>query len=112
MNEPRIIICRHAESLEDVDNNIYDVLNDLEIPLTEKGIEQSHNFGSVLSQLLRNSKNVQFYTSPGVRNVQTLKIVLPKLSDNLNVQIEIEPLIVKQSWGKITAHTQYMVLTS
>ncbi|MCX6739566.1 MAG: histidine phosphatase family protein [Candidatus Parcubacteria bacterium] len=106
MNEKRIIICRHAESIEDVDNSIYDILNDLEIPLTEKGIEQAHNFGSVLSQLLRNSKFVQFYTSPGVRNVQTLKIVLPKLSDNLNIQIEIEPLIVKQNWGKITAENR------
>lgn len=106
MNEPRIIICRHAESIEDIDNTIYDKLNDLEIPLTEKGIRQAHNFGSVLAQLLRNSKFVQFYTSPGVRNVQTLKIVLPKLSDNLNVQVEIEPLIVKQNWGKITAENR------
>lgn len=103
---PRIIICRHAESIEDVDNNIYDVLNDLEIPLTEKGIEQAHNFGAVLAQLLRNSTGVRFYTSPGVRNVQTLKIVLPKLPDNVNIQVEIEPLIVKQDWGNITAENR------
>jgi len=38
MENPKIIISRHAESLEDTDNNIYDVLSDLEIPLTEKGI--------------------------------------------------------------------------
>lgn len=87
MKNPKIIICRHAESLEDVDDNIYDVLSDLEIPLTEKGIEQAQNFSAILAQLLKNTKNVQFYTSPGVRNVQTLKIVLPRLSDNVNVQI-------------------------
>ena len=106
MKYPRVIICRHAESLEDVDNTIYDVLKDLEIPLTQKGIEQAHNFGAVLAQLLKDSGDVQFFTSPGVRNVQTLKIVLPKLSDNVNVQITVEPLIVKQDWGKITAENR------
>lgn len=103
MKHPRIIICRHAESLEDVDNGIYDVLSDLEIPLTEKGIQQAHDFGAVLAQLLKSSEYIRFYTSPGVRNVQTLKIVLPKLSDSSNVQVEVEPLIVKQDWGKINA---------
>jgi broad specificity phosphatase PhoE len=103
MQNPIIIICRHAESLEDVDNNIYDVLSDLEIPLTEKGRTQAHNFGSVLARLIKHSDYVRFYTSPGVRNTQTLKIVLPKLPDDVNVQVEVEPLIVKQDWGKITA---------
>jgi broad specificity phosphatase PhoE len=105
-NRPRIIICRHAESIEDVDNNIYDVLSDLEIPLTDRGRGQAQNFGAMLSQLLRGNENVRFYTSPGVRNVQTLKIVLPQLSDNLNVNVEVEPLIVKQDWGHITAENR------
>lgn len=106
MKQPRIIICRHAESLEDVDNDIYNVLNDLEIPLTEKGVQQAHDFGAVLAQLLKDSEYIRFYTSPGVRNVQTLKIVLPKLSDNNNVEVEVEPLIVKQDWGKITVENR------
>lgn len=106
MAKPKIIICRHAESLEDVDNNIYNVLDDLEIPLTEKGIGQAHDFGAVLAQLLKDSKHVRFYTSPGVRNVQTLKIVLPKLSDNINIHVEVEPLIVKQNWGKLTSENR------
>jgi broad specificity phosphatase PhoE len=106
MKCPRIIICRHAESLEDVDDNIYNVLHDLEIPLTEKGVHQAHNFGSVLAQLLKGSAFARFYTSPGVRNVQTLKIVLPKLPDNMNIQVEVEPLIVKQDWGRITAQNR------
>jgi broad specificity phosphatase PhoE len=106
MKRPRIIICRHAESIEDVDNSIYDVLSDLEIPLTEKGVNQAHNFGAILAQLLKDSTDVRFYTSPGVRNVQTLKIVLPKLSDRTNIHVEVEPLIVKQDWGKITAENR------
>jgi broad specificity phosphatase PhoE len=60
----------------------------------------------VLAQLLRNSTGLQFYTSSGIRNVQTLKIVLPKLPDNVNIQVEIEPLIVKQDWGNITAENR------
>jgi broad specificity phosphatase PhoE len=103
MKPPRIIICRHAESIEDVDNSIYDVLNDLEIPLTEKGIDQARNFGAILAQLLKDSVHVRFYTSPGVRNVQTLKIILPKLGDHTNIHVEVEPLIVKQDWGTVTA---------
>ena len=109
MKKPRIIICRHAESIEDVDNSIYDVLKDLEIPLTEKGIDQAHNFGSILTQLLNGTSCVRFYTSPGVRNVQTLKIVLSKLSDSINIHVEVEPLIVKQDWGKITTENRSLI---
>ncbi len=106
MEHSKIIICRHAESIEDVDDDIYDILSDLEIPLTEKGIRQAHNFGATLAQLLRNSEHVRFYTSPGVRNVQTLKIVLPKLTDSTNIHVEVEPLIVKQNWGEITTENR------
>ena len=103
---PRIIICRHAESLEDVDNTIYDVLSDLDIPLTEKGRGQAQRFGAMLAALLRKSTGVRFYTSPGVRNVQTLKLVLPQLPDNIDIHVEVEPLIVKQDWGHITAENR------
>lgn len=105
----RIIICRHAESLEDVDNTVYDVLSDLEIPLTEKGKEQARNFGALLVQLLNGNRNVRFYTSPGVRNVQTLKIVLPQLPDHVNVSVEVEPLIVKQDWGHIIVENRPII---
>jgi broad specificity phosphatase PhoE len=103
---PRVIICRHAESLEDVDSTVYDVLSDLEIPLTEKGKEQARNFSALLAQLLNGNGDVRFYTSPGVRNVQTLKIVLPQLPDRVNMSVEVEPLIVKQDWGHITAENR------
>lgn len=106
MERPRIIICRHAESIEDVDNDIYDVLSDLEIPLTERGVQQANDFGAALAQLLKSGECIRFYTSPGVRNVQTLEIVLPKLSGKSNVLVEVEPLIVKQDWGKITAENR------
>lgn len=106
MKKPRLIICRHAESIEDVDSSVYNVLEDLQIPLTEKGIRQAYDFGAVLAQMMKDESYVRFYTSPGVRNVQTLKIVLPKLSDNINVLVEVEPLIVKQNWGTITAENR------
>lgn len=109
MRHPRIIICRHAESLEDVDSGIYDTMSDLEIPLTERGISQAHAFGETLIKLLKDSTCIRFYTSPGVRNVQTLEIVLPRLPNNLNIQVEIEPLIVKQNWGKITASNKEFI---
>ncbi|MDB5239335.1 MAG: phosphoglycerate mutase-like protein [Candidatus Parcubacteria bacterium] len=104
--KPRIIICRHAESIEDVDNTIYSILDDLEIPLTENGRSQAANLGNILAQVLKNSTRVQFYTSPGVRNVQTLKEVIPRLPDSIAVNVEVEPLIVKQCWGKIDLTTR------
>ncbi|MCX6716931.1 MAG: phosphoglycerate mutase family protein [Candidatus Taylorbacteria bacterium] len=107
--KPQIIICRHAESIEDVDNNIYDVLNDLDIPLTEKGVRQAGDFGSDLALILNGTNQVQFYTSPGVRNVQTLEIVQSKLPSRINYQVEIEPLIVKQNWGKINAENRSLI---
>lgn len=102
MHKPRIIICRHAESLEDVDNSIYSQISDLNIPLTEKGKEQSKALAEQLHELLKDSTLVQFFTSPGIRNIQTLDIVLPQLPENLEKVVNTEPLIVKQDWGHIT----------
>ncbi len=56
----------------------------------------------MLAQLLNGNPDARFYTSPGIRNVQTLKIMLPLLPDHINANVEIEPLIVKQDWGHIT----------
>lgn len=102
MEPAKIIICRHAESIEDVDNTIYRSLSDLEIPLTRDGVRQAELFVGVLTRLLRRKGTVRFYTSPGVRNMQTLKAVLPRLPDSLNIQIKMDHLIVKQDWGEIT----------
>ena len=102
MHKPKIIICRHAESLEDVDKEIYDHISDLEIPLTLNGVRQAGELATILPHLLTKN-NVRFYTSRGIRNQQTLEITLPKLPEVIKVQVEIEPLIVKQDWGMITS---------
>lgn len=102
----KIIICRHAESIEDIDNNIYDKLKDLDIPLTDKGKKQAYDFGQELVNILKDSRLVHFYTSPGVRNIQTLDIVSSLLSPSLDICTEIEPLIVKQDWGKINSENK------
>lgn len=106
MKRPKIVICRHAESLEDVDKRIYDHYADLEVPLTEKGIAQALDFGLTLMELLNGSTQVNFYTSPGIRNIQTLKLIMRSMPSNINVNVEIEPLIVKQDWGKITGENR------
>lgn len=99
---PKIIICRHAESIEDVDNSIYDKLHDLEIPLTLDGYSQARLFSQKLKSLLSTNRKVVMYTSPGIRNVQTLDIVLLNLPKALSIEVHIESLIVKQDWGNIT----------
>ncbi len=101
--QQKIIICRHAESLEDIDNNIYDLLNDLDIPLTEKGIIQSKSFGGQLPLIIDTTTTVKFFTSPGLRNRQTLDHIIPMMPSSLDYSVEVEPLIVKQDWGNITS---------
>ncbi len=101
----RIIICRHAESLEDIDNSIYDTIKDLDIPLTEKGRLQAKELGIKLQNLLKGATNVKFFTSPGLRNKQTLDIALPYLHQ-VDYAVTIEPLLVKQDWGYITSENR------
>lgn len=103
MQKPRIVICRHAQSVEDVDNSVYDRCDDLRVPLTKEGRRQARKVSKELSKLLATGSGLRMYTSPGVRNIQTLNIALPLLPAYLNVLVEIEPLIVKQNWGNITS---------
>jgi broad specificity phosphatase PhoE len=104
--QQRIIICRHAESLEDVDNGIYDTLSDLDIPLTEKGVLQATELGKTLNSLLEGSYKVLFYTSPGARNKQTLELLLASLSKEIWYLTFVEPLLVKQHWGSINSENR------
>lgn len=109
MERQKIIICRHAESEEDVNNDIYDLLNDLDVPLTYKGESQAQRLGKELSELLGNSRKVKFFTSPGLRNKQTLNLALPYLPANLSYSVKIEPALVKQNWGSITSENRPLI---
>lgn len=106
MRQPLIAICRHAESIEDVDDSVYSLMKDLDIPLTGNGVRQGKKLAAELVRVLRGSRRARIYSSKGVRNMQTLALVLPRLTERFDVRTEIEPLIVKQDWGMITSENR------
>ncbi len=105
----KLIVCRHAESLEDVDKTVYDHIPDLQIPLTPKGRDQAHLLGVGLCQMLQPFRKTTFFTSPGKRNQETLEIVLQVLPKELSYALFVDPLIVKQDWGPITTFNRPLI---
>jgi len=85
-------------------------MKDLDIPLTKNGRVQAEEFAALLPSLLNTGGiYVYFYASPGIRNRQTLKIVKNKLPKRIKIRTQIDPLIVKQDWGHITATNRPLI---
>src|SRR5579885_2505727 len=96
---PKIIFCRHAESVEDVDNQIYEKLTDREIPLTRKGYAEVQKMGEKLALILAGSHCIELYSSTDVRSTTSSEEVLPFLHTvKCPVFFCKEPVIDKQKW--------------
>jgi len=101
MTAQRLIIIRHAESLEDIDNNAYEFLTDEEMPLSEAGKVQSTNLSTELRSIIGEYAPIHFYLAPCLRVTETARIVSDAMR-NPNCTYSIEEMLKKQDWGPIT----------
>ena len=105
MKPKKIIVMRHAESLEDVDNTVYAHTTDLDIALSSKGEKQAKNMRAKLLDLI-DGKTVHFYMSPGLRLKQTYDLMTTRLPGGIKYSFIVEPLILKQFWGDVTVENR------
>jgi broad specificity phosphatase PhoE len=91
-------LCRHGESLGNVDEKVYVHTADWRIPLSERGREQATAAGRHLASLLGDDR-CYFYTSPYVRTKQTMQTMMEQLQSDALIGTREEPRIAEQQFG-------------
>ncbi len=97
-----IVILRHAESLEDVDDNAYSLISDKDMPLTDKGVRQAEVIGKELRYLFSNTSAASFILTPITRVIQTAETIIKEFEPKIHCSVIADPLLMKQNWGSIT----------
>ncbi len=96
-----IILVRHAESVEDVDQNIHDV-NDEKIGLTAKGKKQSIQLSKKLIPIVSEYDEIKVFHSPSRRVRDTAHMILSQFNNNNNIDISEVGCIRNLNWGDTT----------
>jgi len=69
----RIILCRHGESLGNVNPRVMEELPDYQVPLTQRGVQQARDLGARIKRLVNPDEFVRYYVSPFWRTRQTVR---------------------------------------
>ena len=97
MKPKRIILIRHAESIGNVDMEVYSKIPDYALELTENGQEQARRAGKAVSAIIGTTR-VKAYISPWKRTRQTFNLMAESLKERLVDRTE-DPLLREQDWG-------------
>ena len=92
-----ILLLRHGQSLGNVDQNLFTIMPDWKIPLSEKGKAQAREAGHRIQAIARDSPLV-VYVSPYLRTKQTLQEVQSVLKNPI-LFIREEPRLREQDFG-------------
>lgn len=95
----RILLIRHAESVGNVDESVYEWHPDPEIPLTWRGEEQGRECGRKLEEEVDPDEKVFLYLSPYRRCKETAKRMLEVFDPHRLEGIREEPQIREQDFG-------------
>lgn len=102
----KLFIMRHAESLEDVDQTVYERIADEDMPLTNFGKEQAARFGRQFANEIGKSKNLRVFLSPSKRVLETAQLVISGVTKHVQWSLVTDSLISKQNWGNVTVHNR------
>lgn len=92
-----ILLLRHGESLGNVDQNLFTIMPDWKIPLSDKGKAQARESGYRIQAIAKDSPLV-VYVSPYVRTKQTLDQVKNVIKSPILFTRE-EPRLREQDFG-------------
>lgn len=104
MRPQRIFLIRHARSVANEDETLYQLIPDSLIPLSSNGRVQASEAGIRLKSILV-SKKAQFYVSPYLRTRQTFSAIVEHWHD-IQYRIYEEPRLREQDWGNLTNHSR------
>jgi broad specificity phosphatase PhoE len=92
-----ILLLRHGQSLGNVDQNLFTIMPDWKIPLSEKGKAQAREAGHRIQAIARDSPLVVYY-SPYLRTKETFQEVKSVLKNPVLFTRE-EPRLREQDFG-------------
>ena len=102
----RLLVMRHAESLEDIDKTAYERIADEDMPLSEHGREQAEIFGSRFVSSFGPCAFLRIVLSPSKRVLETAEILVSRLPASIKWSLATDHLIAKQNWGNVTIHNR------
>jgi broad specificity phosphatase PhoE len=101
-----MLVMRHAESLEDIDNAIYELVPDHAIGLTVDGQSQALRAAADISRRIGDCRSVSIFCSPARRAEETADIIAAGIRSTtagaVDVQCKVDARLVKQHWGSVT----------
>ena len=102
MKPKRIILVRHGQSEGNANRNIYQIVPDHKIKLTQKGHHQALAAGAELAELL-GTETVRAYVSPFKRTRQTYDGISKRLQKNV-VEVWEDPRIREMEYGHLDSY--------
>jgi broad specificity phosphatase PhoE len=101
-----MLLMRHAESVEDIDNAVYELVPDRAIGLTVDGRSQAMKAATEISSRIGVSRSLSIFCSPARRAEETAEIIAARIRSTshwaVDVQCRADPRLVKQDWGSVT----------
>jgi 2,3-bisphosphoglycerate-dependent phosphoglycerate mutase len=97
----KIYFVRHGESLGNVDSRAYFEYHDHDIPLTDRGREQSCDVGNRICGLVQD-RPFRIIHSPFLRALDTAKIIDRQcILNGKYARVSESPLLYERSWGNL-----------
>lgn len=96
MKPNKIYLIRHGESKGNIDKDIYKVIPDWKVELTEKGHQQASDVAAELYRAIEG--DVSIYNSPWTRAKQTTDHIWNLFQNRLHKRYE-DPRLREQEWG-------------
>jgi broad specificity phosphatase PhoE len=108
--DPQMFLMRHAESVEDIDNAVYERVPDHAIDLTVEGRSQAMKAASEITGRIGVSRSLSIFCSPARRAAETAEIIAARIRSTttraVHVQCRADGRLAKQDWGSVTVATR------
>jgi len=101
-----MLLIRHAESLEDIDNAVYELVPDHAIGLTVEGRSQAIQAATEISSRIGVARRLSIVCSPARRAEETAELIAAGIRAASNGAVDVQCMadarLVKQDWGSVT----------
>jgi broad specificity phosphatase PhoE len=99
-----MLLMRHAESVEDIDNGVYELVPDHAVGLTVEGRSQAMRAASEITSRIGGSRSLSIVCSPARRAAETADIIAARIRSTTSwaVHVQADRRLAKQDWGSVT----------
>ena len=101
-----MLLMRHAESLEDIDDTIYELALDHTICLTVDGRARANEVATEILPRVGVSRRLSILHTPARRAEETAEVIAARIRSTrdgeVDVRCEADARLAKQDWGSVT----------